>query len=71
VKQQLYTLTEQLRSSSVLVGVLCFGGGFVFWWGFCDLVGVLCFVGRCLFVIFLLVIALSVFLRFKTSDYPF
>ena len=60
VERRLLTLPEHLRSSPVLVGFVLLDLWF----------SVLCFVDRCLyFVLFLLVIVLSVLLRFTASSH--
>ena len=61
VEQELLTLTEHLNSSPVFSGVRVVRS-FVF---------CVVYIVVCSFVLFLLVIVLSVILRFTDSDYPF
>jgi len=61
VEQERLTLQEHLSSSPVFSGVRVTR----------SLVLCVCFVDRCPFVLFILVIVLSVLLRYTDSDYPF
>ena len=61
VEQELPTLPEHLSSPPVFSGVRVTR----------SLALCVCFADRCPFVLFLLVIVLSVLLRFTDSDYPF